>query len=251
MNALKTAAAQQVLPLFRARGMGVENKADSGFDPVTQADREAERVMREILSERRPDDGILGEEFGERPGRSGLVWILDPIDGTRAFIAGAPSWGTLIALGRGLTPVMGMISQPFTGETWVGGLGVAEHHGPMGQRPLAVSSTEDLGQAILMTTMPELGTAAENASFARVSEQVRLTRYGLDCYAYGLLALGFVDLVIEAGLKPYDIAAPRAVIEAAGGLVTNWQGGSADAGGQVIAAATPALHRAALALLGD
>ncbi len=243
------AARAAILPLFRTTGLATDNKRPADFDPVTEADRAAERAMRAVLAERRPDDGILGEEYGATPGSSGLTWILDPIDGTRAFICGAPSWGVLIGLSDGDVITYGLIDQPYTGERFEGGFGIARLAGPHGERPLAVRRDVPLSQASLMTTYPEVGQPAEASAFRRVSDQVRLTRYGLDCYAYALLALGQIDLVIEAGLQSYDIAGPMAVVQAAGGIVTNWQGGPAAAGGQVIAAATPDLHRAAMELL--
>ncbi|MDO5658802.1 MAG: histidinol-phosphatase [Paracoccus sp. (in: a-proteobacteria)] len=245
------AARARILPLFRNPSLAQDNKAAQGFDPVTEADRDSERAMRAILAARRPEDAVLGEEFGATPGTSGLTWVLDPIDGTRAFLCGAPSWGVLIALSDADGPVYGMIDQPYTGERFEGGLGRAELTGPMGRRDLRVRQGVALDQAILLSTFPEIGTKAEAAAFRRVADKVRLTRYGLDCYGYALLALGQVDLVIEAGLQPYDVAAPIAVIEAAGGIVTDWQGGPAHQGGQVLAAASPALHAQALALLQD
>ncbi|NHF71657.1 inositol monophosphatase family protein [Paracoccus sp. 12-3] len=243
------AARSRTLPLFRSAGLAPDNKLADGFDPVTEADRESERAMRAILAERRPEDAILGEEFGAAPGRSGLTWVLDPIDGTRAFISGAPSWGTLIGLTDGTGPIYGIVDQPFTGERFEGGLGRAQVTSRDGTRALGVRKGVALDQATLLSTYPDIGTEDERAAFGRVACQVRLTRYGLDCYGYALLALGQVDLVIEAGLQAHDIVAPIAVIEAAGGIVTDWQGGPAHGGGQVLAAATPELHAAALALL--
>lgn len=243
------AARRAILPLFRNAAIIPDNKHKAGFDPVTEADRAAERAMREILARRRPQDGIFGEEYGQSAGSSGLTWILDPIDGTRAFLCGAPSWGVLIGLSDGQRMRYGMIDQPYIGERFEGGLGRARLSAPSGDRALAVRRDVALDQATLMTTFPEIGTADEARAFRRVADRVRLTRYGLDCYAYGLLALGHVDLVIEAGLQSYDIAGPMAVVEAAGGIVTDWRGGSAISGGQVIAAATPELHAEALALL--
>lgn len=248
-DAMADAARSRTLPLFRSADLRPDNKLAAGFDPVTEADRESERAMRAILAERRPDDAILGEEFGAAAGTTGLTWVLDPIDGTRAFISGAPSWGTLIGLTDGTGPIYGIVDQPFTGERFEGGLGRARVVTAQGERPLAVRKNVPLDKATLLSTFPEIGTEAERAAFQRVSGQVRLTRYGLDCYGYALLAMGQVDLVIEAGLQAYDITAPIAVIEAAGGIVTNWQGGPAHAGGQVLAAATPELHAAALTLL--
>ena len=243
------AAREAILPFFRTAGLAADNKWQSGFDPVTEADRAAERAMREVLARLRPDDGILGEEYGATEGSSGLTWILDPIDGTRAFLCGAASWGVLIGLSDGQGIRYGLIDQPYTRERFEGGLGQARLVTDAGSRPLAVRDGVDLSQATLLTTYPEVGTTEEAAAFRRVSRQVRLTRYGLDCYAYALLALGQIDLVIEAGLQSYDIAGPLAVVQAAGGIVTDWQGGPAQGGGQVIAAASSDLHRAALDLL--
>lgn len=243
------AARKAILPLFRSTSLATDNKRPADFDPVTEADRAAEKAMRAVLARRRPDDAIFGEEYGEQAGTSGLTWILDPIDGTRAFICGAPSWGVLIGLSDGQGIRYGLIDQPYIGERFEGGLGLSRLTGPDGQRPLKVRQGVALEQASLMTTFPELGARAEAEAFRRVASKVRLTRYGLDCYAYGLLALGQIDLVIEAGLQSYDIAGPLAVVEAAGGIVTNWQGGSAAQGGQVVAAATELLHRQALELL--
>lgn len=247
--ALADAARVETLRLFRSPALVPDNKLAGGFDPVTEADRASERAMRAILATRRPEDAILGEEYGPQPGTSGLTWVLDPIDGTRAFMCGAPSWGVLIGVSDESGPVYGIIDQPWTGERFEGGLGAARVASPHGHGTLAVRRGIGMSQASLMTTYPEVGTADDAAAFRRVSERVRLTRYGLDCYAYALLALGQVDLVIESGLQPYDIAAPIAVVQAAGGIVTDWQGGPAHHGGRVIAAATPDLHAEALALL--
>lgn len=243
------AAARAILPLFRDGSVTADNKRPADFDPVTEADRGAEIAMREVLARRRPEDGVLGEEFGARSGQSGLTWIIDPIDGTRAFLCGAPSWGVLIGLSDGQRIRYGLIDQPYIGERFEGGLGRARLSAPAGARDLAVRRGVTLDGATLMTTYPEVGSAAEGRAFGRVAQRVRLTRYGMDCYAYALLALGHVDLVIEAGLQAYDIAGPMAVVEAAGGIVTNWHGESAMSGGQVIAAASAELHQAALALL--
>lgn len=245
------AARAAILPYFRSAGLSADNKWQSGFDPVTEADRAAERAMRDVLADLRPRDAILGEEYGRTKGSSGLTWILDPIDGTRAFLCGAASWGVLIGLSDGDGIRYGLIDQPYTAERFEGGFGRALFTSPAGSRPLAVRAGVDLSAATLLTTYPEVGTPGEAEAFRRVAAQVRLTRYGLDCYAYGLLAMGQIDLVIEAGLQSYDIAGPLAVVQAAGGIVTDWQGGPAHHGGQVIAAATPDLHRAAMALLND
>ncbi|KMK67836.1 histidinol-phosphatase [Puniceibacterium sp. IMCC21224] len=246
---LADAARAVILPHFRSATLMAENKLTTGFDPVTVADRAAEQAMRDCLERLRPQDGILGEEFGPKSGQSGLTWVLDPIDGTRGFMSGTPTWGVLIALSDETGPKLGVIDQPYIGERFTGGLGVAQWQGPHGGGALRSRDTRDLGEAVLFTTFPEIGTLDERAAFERVSRQVRLTRYGMDCYAYALLAAGQVDLVIESGLNPYDIHAPIAVIKAAGGLVTNWQGGPAHDGGQVLAAANATIHAKALEAL--
>ena len=248
-HVLADAAGSAVLPYFRRPDLIHDNKLSSGFDPVTEADREAERVMLEILAERRPDDAVLGEEFGTRPGSTGLTWILDPIDGTRGFISGTPTWGVLVALCDREGPLIGIIDQPYTAERFVGAPGLAELTSSHGRRSLATRPPRSLSDAIVFTTFPEVGTAEEERAFRAVSAASRLTRYGMDCYAYALVAAGQVDLVIEAGLQPYDIAAPIAVIEAAGGLVTDWAGAPAHGGGRVIAAANAQVHAQALDLL--
>jgi histidinol phosphatase-like enzyme (inositol monophosphatase family) len=249
-DALADAARVETLAHFRTSGLTAESKR-ADFDPVTIADRASEAAMRHILADRRPDDGILGEEEAPKHGTSGLTWVLDPIDGTRGYISGSPTWGVLIALSDASGPILGVIDQPYIGERFYGGPGRAEMHGPLGKRELAVRNTMTLSDATLFTTFPEVGTPEEGAAFRRVANKVRLTRYGCDCYAYALLAAGQIDLVIEAGLNSYDIQAPIAVIEAAGGIVTNWEGGLVHDGGRALAAATPEIHTAALALLAD
>jgi histidinol phosphatase-like enzyme (inositol monophosphatase family) len=248
-HALADAARIATLRHFRKAGLTAETKEAARFDPVTIADQECEAAMRAILAERRPQDGILGEEMGAKASQSGLVWVLDPIDGTRGYLSGTPTWGVLIALSDETGPIYGVIDQPFISERFEGGFGQAEVNGPLGRSPLKCRAARSLDQAILFTTFPEIGTQAEAAAFARVAPKARLVRYGTDCYAYALIAAGQIDLVIEAGLQAYDVQAPIAVIEAAGGIVTNWQGGPAHQGGQILAAANPTIHAEALALL--
>lgn len=243
------AARGETLRHFRTDGLSAESK-QAAFDPVTIADRAAETVIREVIRRRRPDDGILGEEFEASSGTSGLTWVIDPIDGTRAYISGTPTWGILIAVSDASGPLLGVIDQPYIGERFIGGFGEAECAGPRGRSALRARAARPLAEAFLFTTFPEVGTEAERLSFRRVAERARLTRYGMDCYAYALVAAGQVDLVIEAGLHPYDVHAPIALIEAAGGIVTDWTGGPAHGGGRVIAAANAAVHAEALALLG-
>lgn len=248
-EAMADAARRTIKPLFRSHNLFPENKDISGFDPVTLADREAELAMRQVLSQYRPMDGIVGEEYGNVTGSSGLTWVLDPIDGTRSFISGTPTWGVLIALSDQNGPLLGVIDQPFIGERFIGGFGRASYVGPYGASDLGTRNTTDLAAATLFTTFPEIGTKQEAAGFRAVAQKVRLVRYGLDCYAYALVALGQIDLVIEAGLKAYDIQAPIALIEAAGGIVTDWRGLPVHNGGQVIAAANSFCHAAALTTL--
>ncbi len=247
-HALADAAGPETLRHFRVAAAAA-NKATHGFDPVTEGDRAAERAMRAILAARRPEDAVLGEEFGRREGTSGLTWVLDPIDGTRAYLCGAPTWGILVAVSDAEGPILGLIDQPHTGERFVGTPAGAVLIAAGSRREMRCRGPRPLDEAVLMTTFPELGAPEEAAAFARVAARARLTRYGLDCYAYGLLALGQIDLVIEAGLEPYDIHGPIAVVRAAGGIVTDWRGGAAEPGGQVIAAANAEIHRAALDLL--
>ncbi|MEZ5796702.1 MAG: inositol monophosphatase family protein [Paracoccaceae bacterium] len=248
-HALADAAREATLGHFRQAGLTADNKETERFDPVTVADRLSEERMRAILARRRPQDGILGEEFGAVAGQSGLTWVLDPIDGTRGYLSGTPTWGVLISVRNAAGPVYGIIDQPYIGERFEGGFGRAEVNGPLGRADLRVRPARPLAEAILFSTFPEVGTAAEGAAFRRVAERARLVRYGMDCYAYALLAAGQIDLVIEAGLQAYDVQAPIAVIEAAGGMMTDWQGGPVHEGGQVLAASSPALHAEAMALL--
>ena len=248
-SVLADTARKSTLKYFRADGLVADNKLKAGFDPVTVADREAEQQMRADLARLRPQDAILGEEFGSEPGTSGLTWVLDPIDGTRGYISGTPTWGVLIAVSDETGPIYGVIDQPYIGERFFGGLRHAYYRGPLGERPLRTRSDCKLKDAILFTTFPEVGTLDERRAFERVSGHARLTRYGMDCYAYALLAAGQIDLVIESGLNPYDIQAPITVIQAAGGVVTNWHGGPAHDGGQAIAASSRELLEEVLPLL--
>jgi histidinol phosphatase-like enzyme (inositol monophosphatase family) len=246
---LAEAARAATLTYFRTSGLTADNKETDRFDPVTVADRLSEQKMREILARRRPNDAVLGEEFGATAGTSGLTWVLDPIDGTRGYLSGTPTWGVLISVADAQGPIYGIIDQPYIGERFDGGFGHASVVGPMGQAALRCRPARPMSEAIVFTTFPEVGTPDEGAAFRRVAAKARLVRYGMDCYAYALIAAGQIDLVIEAGLQAYDVQAPIAVIEAAGGLVTDWQGLPVHQGGQVLAAANPAIHAEAIALL--
>ena len=247
---LADVARPEALRHFRV-GADATNKGGAGrpYDPVTEGDRAAERAMRAVLARERPHDAILGEEFGARDGTSGLTWVLDPIDGTRGFLAGTPTWGVLVAVADAHGPLLGIIDQPYIRERFAGGLGEASVTGPSGVAPLRTRPPRPLAEATLLTTFPEIGTDAERRAFGRVAREARLVRYGMDCYGYALVAGGHVDLVVEAGLQPYDVAAPIAVVEAAGGVVTDWEGGPAHGGGCVLAAANREVHAEALALL--
>jgi len=249
VNEMADAGRPIALKYFRTNAQSVENKLADGFDPVTIADKEIELAFRQVLAKRRPNDGVLGEEFADIASKSGLTWVLDPIDGTRGFISGTPTWGMLIGLYDGAEVLYGMIDQPYIQERFVGGFGGASlTHGDRVDA-LSVRPCATLDQAVLFTTMPDIGNADEITAFDRVSAQCKLTRFGMDCYAYALLAAGQIDLVIEAALNPYDIQGPLAVVQGAGGIVTNWQGGSAAMGGQVIAASDPRVHAAAMEIL--
>ena len=245
------AARPETLRLFRSSALTADDKGEGQFDPVTAADRAAEAAMRAVIARERPADGILGEEMGVQAGTSGLTWVLDPIDGTRGYLCGTPTWGVLVSVADATGPLFGLIDQPFIGERFIGGFGRAEVQGPMGTRPLATRASRPLADAIMLTTFPEIGSRAEARAFRAVADRVKLTRYGMDCYGYALLAAGQVDLVIEAGLKPYDVHAPICVIQAAGGIVSNWQGGAAHHGGRVIASANRDIHAVALQILQD
>ena len=239
-----------ILPFFR-RPLLVENKLGAdGFDPVTEADRAAEAAVRAAIGARFPDHGIIGEEHGVTAGRSPLTWVIDPIDGTRAFMCGMAQWGTLIALNDGARPVIGVLDQPFTKERWVGFDSHTRFRSREGWSQIRTRACASLEQAVLTTTSPTgYFSDEEYAAFVALSERARLTRYGGDCYAYGLLAMGMIDLTVEAGLKPWDVQALVPIVEGAGGVLTRWDGGDASQGGRVIACGDPALHAAVVAKL--
>ena len=246
-------ARDETLPRFRA-GVDVFNKAGIWYDPVTDADREAERVQRRTLKAVYPDHGILGEEFGEENEGARFRWVLDPVDGTRAFVCGVPSWVTLIALEDSSRPILGLIDQPFLDERWIGDESGSVYITKGEKTPCQTSGVTDIAKARLTTTDPRhtaYFTSKEAAAFGRVDDAARLTRFSLDAYGYALLALGEIDLVIEAGLQHHDYAALAPVVEGAGGVITNWRGEPFNAGnrGRTIAAATPELHAAAMDLL--
>ncbi len=243
---LADAAGQVVRRYFRTP-VGVDVKPDQS--PVTIADRETEAAMRELIARRRPQDGIYGEEHGQERTDAEFVWVLDPIDGTRAFITGMPIFGVLIGLLRRGRPVLGIIDQPILKERWLGieGQGTTLN----GQR-LASRSCPTVDKAFLYSTAPDMFQGADAPRYDRLRKAVRQPRFGGDCYAYGLLALGLADLVVEASLQPYDYCAVVPVVEGAGGIMTDWQGKALGLGsdGRVVAAGDRACHAQTLALLG-
>ncbi|MCX7564791.1 histidinol-phosphatase [Sulfitobacter sp. F26169L] len=243
------AAGAAILPHFRNADLEADNKLLGGYDPVTVADRAAEAAMRAVLDQLRPQDAVLGEELGTKDGTSGLTWVLDPIDGTRGFVSGTPTWGVLIAVGGADGPFLGVIDQPYTGERFIGTPQGAELIRGQDRRAIRTRNARALSQAIVFTTFPEVGTVQEEKAFHAVASRAQLVRYGMDCYAYALVASGQIDLVIEAGLQAYDIQGPLALIQAAGGVVTDWQGGPAHNGGRVIAAANAQIHAEAVEIL--
>ena len=236
--ALADLAGAAIRPLFRAH-IDVEDKDDAS--PVTRADRAAEAAMRRLIEAERPRDGIIGEEYGEKPGTSGRIWVLDPIDGTTSFIAGRPIFGTLIALlGEGW-PLLGVIDQPIARERWIGAAGRATLFNGGAVRTSACAT---LDQATLATTSPHLFDGGEAERFLALASRCARRRviYGGDCYNYGLVASGHIDLVVEAGLKLHDFAALVPIVEGAGGRMCDWAGEplDQDSSGDVIAAGDPA-----------
>jgi histidinol phosphatase-like enzyme (inositol monophosphatase family) len=241
-------AASQTLPRFRA-ATAVSDKGGGRFDPVTEADREAERAIRAAIAAHYPEHGIIGEEFGQLNADAEHVWVIDPVDGTRAFISGVPVWGTLIGLLHGGRAVHGIMAQPFTGEVYYTDGTQSRYEGPGGERVLRTRETGDLAEAIMFTTTPALFSGTSKSAYDRLEASVRLARYGTDCYGYVMVASGQADLVCEIGLQSYDIVALIPIIEKAGGVVTDWRGGRAENGGAILASANPRLHEAALAVL--
>ena len=250
---LADAARRETLPRFRA-GAAVANKAGAAFDPVTDADREAERAIAALVAETYPHHGLIGEEFGERAGDGPYRWVVDPVDGTRAFVCGAASWTTLIALQKDGASVLGLIDQPFTDERWIGFDGGAQFIRGGDAIDARTSGLTDISKARISTTDPRADgymSAREFDAFARLAAASRVARFSLDAYAYGLLAIGELDIVAETSLQLHDYAALKPVIEGAGGVVSNWRGEAvgSDDRGEMLAAATPDLHAAALEIL--
>ncbi|MCF6291959.1 MAG: histidinol-phosphatase [Robiginitomaculum sp.] len=246
---LANAAQKPALKYFRQR-VEVQNKLGRGeFDPVTLADRQAEQAIRTLIESQYPDHNIRGEEFGEKQTGSEWKWIIDPIDGTRAYISGLPVWGVLIGLYNNGQPVLGVMDQPFTNERFTGSANGSFLYQNGHKAQISTRSCSALSSATISTTDPYLFNPQERIVFETIRETSRLQRYGLDCYAYSMLAMGGIDLVIESGLQDYDIAALIPIIEAAGGIISNWSGGSAAKGGQILASGDLQLHKSALEIL--
>lgn len=249
LDRLAIVSGEIILPYFRT-SLSVDDKSRGGaFDPVTAADRAAEQAMRALIREHFPGHGIVGEEFGAERSDADYVWFLDPIDGTKSFISGMPAWGTLIALVHRGTPVLGMMHQPFVREWFSGDGAGARYRGPAGERALIVRDCAGLADAVLYTTSPRLMQPKDRERFEQVEAKARLSRYGGDCYAYCMLAAGHLDLVIETELKPHDVIPLMPIITGAGGIVTTWDGGPANAGGRIIAAGDRRVHAEAMKVL--
>ncbi|MEM1148063.1 MAG: inositol monophosphatase family protein [Pseudomonadota bacterium] len=244
------AARAAIWPHFRALKR-IENKqSDGAFDPVTEADRAAERAMREVLALNRPNDGIHGEEYGVTNGSTGWTWVLDPIDGTRAFVAGLTNWVTLIGLtDQSGDAVFGVIDQPILDERYIGSADGSFLHQAGQANRLRVSACDDLRQAVISTTDPFILSAPEQGAWSHLRQTAKIIRYGLDAYAYARLAAGTIDLVAESGLAPYDAAALIPIVRGAGGMACDWHGQPAKPGGQLVCASHPDLLEQALIAL--
>ncbi len=253
-HTLADASRSVIKPYFRTELQPDDKEGRAYYDPVTDADREAETAIRRLINDAYPAHGILGEEHGYEHGKSALTWVLDPIDGTRAFVAGKPTWGTLIALHDGAKPILGIMDQPYTEERYSGvqQLDHAQLDDRNGNHVLATRSHTRLSTARMSSTHPSMfDKPGIKERYAQLQDSVQLDMFGGDCYAYCMVALGTMDLVVEAGLAPYDIQALIPIIEAAGGCVSTWDGGPADLGGKIVASANKELHAEVLAILSD
>jgi histidinol phosphatase-like enzyme (inositol monophosphatase family) len=249
-NRLADASGAVIRPYFRQRIEVVHKPGRAPFDPVTEADKGGERAIRAIIERERPDDGILGEEYGEKPGKNGLRWVLDPVDGTRAFITGRHEWGSLIALEDNEAPVLGILDQPVLGERFIGANGRSLLIEGEKRTPLKVRECTGIKDAILCATDPSSYLSSDQqAAFQRVRAVARMTRFGGDCYLFAALALGFVDIVIEANFNRWDVAALIPLVEGAGGVITSWDGGDCRDGKSILACGDSRVHEEAIKLL--
>lgn len=254
---LADASGAAIMPYFRTR-LDVDNKLSDGkFDPVTEGDRAGERAIRALIDSHHPDHGILGEEYGLKDGTSPFSWIIDPIDGTRVFMSGLPTWGTLIGAMQDTVPVVGVMDQPYTGERFFGGPSGAKLITRDGEQTMKCRSCETLDNAVLGATDPRMfAQSPDKEVFRTLSDSVKLLRYGGDCYNYAMVALGQMDLVVEAHNQAYDILPLVPIVEAAGGIVTDWAGRPLRSGadfersnGKMIAAGDTRIHQAAVEIL--
>jgi histidinol phosphatase-like enzyme (inositol monophosphatase family) len=243
-------AAAQILPRFRT-SVDLENKSQGGgYDPVTVADREAEAAIRREIRRVYPDHGILGEEQGFDAGSSSYTWVIDPIDGTRSFVLGQLHWGTLIALNDGAAPIIGLMRQPYTGETFLGHPEGAELRRGTSTTRLATRHSPNLADVTVCATDPTMfAGAAHQQAFAKLAAKARSVRFGGDCYTPCLVAGGWADLVVEAGLKPWDVQPLIPIVQRAGGVITDWTGGPAERANEVIIAGNRELHAQVVAAL--
>lgn len=247
--ALAKASATEILSYFR-QGIDVEAKEGPQWDPVTEADRAGERIMRQMIEERFPDHGIHGEEYGIKDGRAGITWILDPIDGTRSFVCGMPTWATLVGVMAEGQPIIGLMNQPFVCEMFYGNPEGAWHDYRGKKKPVRARRGVPLAKATIGTTAPELYRhTRDRAGFERLKATAQLTRYGGDAYFFALMAAGHIDIAMDAGLQPYDVAPLLPIISGSGGVFAEWAGGHAAAGGNIIAAGSEALLDEALAIM--
>jgi myo-inositol-1(or 4)-monophosphatase len=247
---LADASGAVIRPFFRQRIDVAHKEGLHRFDPVTEADKGGERAIRAIIDRERPDDAILGEEYGEKPGTSGLRWVLDPVDGTRAFITGRHEWGSLIALEKDDVPVLGILDQPVLGERFIGVNGRSHLVQDGARTPLKVRECAHVKDAVLCATDPSAYmTPDQQAAFARVSDVARLTRYHGDCYIFAMLAMGFIDVIVEGAFKRWDVAALFPLVQGAGGVITNWQGQPWRDGDPLLASGDAQLHKSVVELL--
>lgn len=242
LHEIANAAAKESMSFFR-KSNSVENKWDDGFDPVTQADKNAEIAIRNVLSALRPDDGIIGEEFGNTPGKNNLNWILDPIDGTRSFILGQPTWGTLAALCDESGPVWGIMDQPFTKERFIAGPDFSKLIHDGNEKLLKTRECVKISQAHIVFPSSYRKDIRKYADgLATIYDKAELGRASGDCYRYALIAMGGLDAVIDSGLQSYDICAMIPIVESAGGIVTDWEGNPCHDGGKILACGDKRLH---------
>jgi histidinol phosphatase-like enzyme (inositol monophosphatase family) len=248
ISELVVVAATHAVPYFRTE-LTVDNKGGARFDPVTVADRDTEDALRAAIAQRFPDHGISGEERTPVNPTAQFQWVLDPIDGTKAFLCGLPTWSTLIAFCEYGVPVLGIMSQPIVGEYFIGGFGASEQVNAAGRKNLRTSRTSLVRDASVFATSPTMFSSSELLQFENLARASRLTRFGVDSYAYCMLAAGFIDIVAEADLGFYDLAALVPIIECAGGVISDWKGAQVRGGGTVLAASNADLHKAALGLI--